>query len=524
MSASGNPIRVGELLVHAGMITEEQLEDRLEMARTIGQPLGQILLRSKDVNRYQLICMLQIQSSILDQAITLQQGLAAIELVCQNGLELSDAMCAVGYDREQSNTFKLGEILIEANLINQLQLIDSLSDAIQNTLPLGQVLVQSGKIRPDIIAKALSIQKQVRAAKLSRKEGIAKLRAYADEVITAAMRVAPASDINESIGPIQDLVLHRIKRVKSETLIEEQNKGPKSFLGKTIGGRYQIVSFIGEGGMSFVYLVKHRSLETVLALKMMQPHHHQDADMIQRFKQEAKAVATLSHPNLVTIHDYGVTEEGFLFFVMDYVQGTNLSQFLKMHISLSLPQSLPIFIQMCRALEHAHSKGLVHRDLKPSNILIDQSGEDFVKIVDFGIAKLLTENSDVDEKITKSGEIFGSPMYMSPEHCMGRELDARSDVYSMGCVMYEALTGQPPFVGVTAYEIFFKQMNTTPNALLLNEDSLVSAEIEQIVMSCLSRDPVNRYQSMTLLRCALEDISHKLQATHMKSGEQEIQS
>ncbi len=514
MSASGNQIRVGELLVQAGMLTEEQLEDRLEMARTIGQPLGQILLRSKDVNRYQLICMLQIQSSILDSAITVAQGLEVVDLVCRNGVELGDALCTVGYDKVQSNTFKLGEILLESNLITQIQLIEALTDSLHTSLPLGQVLVQSGKIRPDVVAKALSMQKQVRAGKVNRNDGITRLRAYADEVITAAMRTKPLVDLKEAIAPIQDLVLHRIKRVKNETLIEEQDKGPKAFLGKTIGGRYQIVSFIGEGGMSFVYLVKHRALDKVMALKMMQPHHHQDGDMIQRFKQEAKSVATLNHPNLVTIHDYGVTEEGFLYFVMDYVKGTNLSQLLKIQRTLPLRLALPIFIQMCRALEHAHGKGLVHRDLKPSNImLVDGTPEDFVKIVDFGIAKLVTHNENVDEhRITKSGEIFGSPMYMSPEHCMGRELDPRSDVYSMACVMYEALAGQPPFIGMTAYETFFKQMNTTPGVLQLSgQPASVCQEINKIVISCLHRDPINRYQSMTLLRKALECLSEKLE-------------
>lgn len=514
MTANNGPIRVGELLVQAGMLTEEQLEDRLEMAKTIGQPLGQILIRSKDLNRYQLICMLQIQSTISDGAITLVQGLEAVQLVCRNGVELGEALITVGYDKFQSNTFKLGEILIGANLISQLQLVDALTDSLQTSLPLGQVLVQSGKVRPDVIAKALSIQKNVRCGKISRAEGISKLRKYADEVITAAMRAKIAVDAETAIGPINDLVLHRIKRVKSETLIEEQDKGPTAFLGKTIGGRYQIISFIGEGGMSFVYLVKHKALDKVMALKMMQPHHHQDADMIQRFKQEAKAVASLNHPNVVTIHDYGVTEEGFLFFVMDYLKGTNLSQLLKTDTRLNLRRSLPIFIQMCKALEHAHGKGIVHRDLKPSNImLLDENNEDFVKIVDFGIAKMMGEKEDLDERITKSGEIFGSPMYMSPEHCMGRTLDARSDIYSMACVMYETLTGQAPFMGLTAYEIFFKQMNTAPPPFELpTEDcSGLMAEVEKVVIGCLHRDAAERCQSMSSLRQTLEALSEKME-------------
>lgn len=516
MSASSNPIRVGELMVQAGLLTEEQLEDRLEMARTIGQPLGQILLRSKDVNRYQLICMLQIQSFILDRALTLHQGLEAIELVCSSGIELADALQSVGYNQEESNSFsfKLGEILLEANLINQLHLVDALTDSLHTSLPLGQILVQSGKIRPDVVAKALSIQKQVRCGKVTRKDGISKLRAYADEVITAAMRSKVLNDVSDVITPIRELVLHRIKRVKNETLFEEQNKGPAAFLGKTIGGRYQILSLIGEGGMSFVYLVKHRNLDKVMALKMMQPHHHQDADMIQRFKQEAKSVATLSHPNLVSIHDYGVTEEGFLFFVMDYVKGTTLSQLLKQNTAISLHVALPIFVQMCNALEHAHTKGIIHRDLKPSNIMLvqEQGQKDVVKIVDFGIAKLLTPKDSPEDKITKSGEIFGSPMYMSPEHCMGRELDPRSDVYSMACVMYEMLAGQPPFVGVTAYEIFFKQMNTNPLPLELPAElGKIAEDVNTLVLSCLNRDPILRYQSMTELRHALANLVWRLE-------------
>jgi eukaryotic-like serine/threonine-protein kinase len=245
----------------------------------------------------------------------------------------------------------------------------------------------------------------------------------------------------------------------------------------------------------------------------MQPHHHQDADMIQRFKQEAKAVSSLSHPNVVTLHDYGVTEEGFLFFVMDYLKGTNLAQRIRAEKCLPLTTSLKIFVQMCRALDHAHSLRIVHRDLKPSNImLLEEDVENFVKIVDFGIAKLVTQNNDIDEhRITKSGEIFGSPMYMSPEHCMGRPLDARSDIYSLGCVMYETLTGQPPFVGLTAYEIFFKQMNTSPAPMEISGPPSLCEAIERVVFACLDRDENRRFQSMTLLREALEKLAEQIE-------------
>src|SRR5262249_17235194 len=228
--------------------------------------------------------------------------------------------------------------------------------------------------------------------------------------------------------------------------------------------------------------------------------------VLQRFQNEAKATSTLHHPNIVSTLDCGVSTQGHAFLIMDLVDGISLSHLIKDNETLPPERALNIFHQICDALAHAHKKGIIHRDLKPSNVVIltDRDIPDIVKIVDFGIAKIVTEQEEGDlttQGLTKTGEVFGSPLYMSPEQCRGQKLDGRSDVYSMGCLMYQTLTGRPPLAGGNPLETIYRQMSDAPTPIVQdNEPENLTKRLSAIIMKCLAKDAGDRYQSMELLK------------------------
>jgi serine/threonine protein kinase len=286
------------------------------------------------------------------------------------------------------------------------------------------------------------------------------------------------------------------------TGLEPENSA-YAMIGTMIDKHYEIMSVIGSGGMSVVYVAKDIRLKKIVALKMMLPHLVANPLSMQRFQQEAEAASNLNHPNVVGVHNFGVSKSTQPYLIMDYCQGTSLGNLVTEKGRLDLDRAVPIFIQIASALAHAHEKGVIHRDLKPSNILLTTSGDqhDIVKIVDFGIAKILPQEGREAAQLTQTGEIFGSPMYMSPEQCRGEKLDARSDIYSMGCVMYETLTGNPPIQGTNMLEILFKHINEMPPRLTQTASGMpFPAKLEAIVFKTLAKDPAERYQTMAALR------------------------
>jgi serine/threonine protein kinase/tetratricopeptide (TPR) repeat protein len=283
----------------------------------------------------------------------------------------------------------------------------------------------------------------------------------------------------------------------------EPEVAANALLGTVIDKHYEIMSVIGSGGMSVVYLAKDIRLKKIVALKMMLPHLVANPLSMQRFQQEAEAASNLNHPNVVGVHNFGVSKSTQPYLIMDYCQGISLGNLIVEQGRLDLDRAVPIFIQIAGALSHAHEKGVIHRDLKPSNILVTQSAEqrDLIKIVDFGIAKILPQEGREAAQLTQTGEIFGSPMYMSPEQCRGERLDVRSDIYSMGCVMYETLAGCPPIEGANMLEILFKHINEMPPRLTQTASGLpFPAKLEAIVFKTLAKDPGERYQTMAALR------------------------
>lgn len=282
-------------------------------------------------------------------------------------------------------------------------------------------------------------------------------------------------------------------------------------VGSTIDERYEIISLLGKGGMSVVYKAKDLFLDRIVAVKMLLKGSVASHEALQRFQYEAKAISQLKHPNIIQVYAFNASELG-VYLVMDYLEGISLDEILREDKRVPVDRALPIFRQTAAALEHAHSQGIVHRDLKPSNIMLvhefESAEDDVVKLVDFGIAKLMPHEGEQVQQLTRAGAVFGTPAYMSPEQCTGRPLDARSDIYSFGSVMFEIIVGDPPLEGETPLATMYLQLQEKPP--LLSEampGQEVSLDLERIIAKCLEKDPDNRFQTMNEVVGALASIN-----------------
>lgn len=276
-----------------------------------------------------------------------------------------------------------------------------------------------------------------------------------------------------------------------------------TLVGTKLADRYQIISVIGHGGMGVVYKARHELMDRIVAIKMLKPQLIMDAQSAQRFQQEAKAASRLSHANVITLFDFGMTATGQPYLVMDYLPGTSLADLIKQEGRVGVERFLRICAQVCDALDHAHRHGIIHRDLKPGNIMLTvRDGEpDFVKVVDFGVAKILPFAGEDSQSVTRSGEVFGSPVYMSPEQCVGEPLDVRSDVYSMGVVMYEMLTGRVPLRGKDIIQtIMMHKCDMPPRFSQVRPDLNLPERLETVVLNALQKDPCRRHQTMAELK------------------------
>lgn len=272
----------------------------------------------------------------------------------------------------------------------------------------------------------------------------------------------------------------------------------------TMVGKYKILSVIGQGGMGVVYKAEQIVMQRLVALKMIRAGV-KDSGVILRFQQEAKAISALNHPNIVTVYECTVSDDGTPYLAMEYVDGKTLAD---SDIRLNPEQSVDIFIQLCDALGHAHEQGVIHRDLKPGNIVFSSSPGNgaavSVKILDFGIAKLLPSSGKQYLELTRTGQPIGSPSYMSPEQCRAEELDARSDIYSLGCVMYRVLTGKAMFESESLFKVLGQHLTETPQPFSeACPDIRIPVELEEIVFKALEKNKDRRYQSMGELQDAL---------------------
>lgn len=292
----------------------------------------------------------------------------------------------------------------------------------------------------------------------------------------------------------------------------------KEHVGTIIAGRYRILNLLGVGGMGSVFKAEHIMLGTLVAIKILNRDLATNATALKRFAQEAKAASSLKHTNIATVSDYGLTEGGFPYFVMDLMDGKSLQEIIAEKEFLQWQQAVDIGIQISDAMAYAHSQGIYHRDLKPANIMISQTakGDERATVVDFGIAKFANETQNA-QKITQTGEVFGSPLYMSPEQCTGKPLDGRSDVYSFGCLMFEMLTGKVPFIGPNAVATILMQINDPPPSLRTNQNQRITQSIptglDTVILHCLGKEPSDRYSSMDAVKADLQLVKRGLPPT-----------
>jgi serine/threonine-protein kinase len=290
-------------------------------------------------------------------------------------------------------------------------------------------------------------------------------------------------------------------------------------IGTVLAGRYELLEILGQGGMAVVYKARQKGSNQPIAIKMLHEDLVADAAALKRFEQEELAISRLNHPHILRVYEIGTMDRSRPYIATELIEGASLESVLKEAGRLPLAVSLSIFIQACSGLAHAHKQGVIHRDLKPSNLmLIDNEKDDsiFVKIVDFGIAKLMFLE-DAQKSDGKKDQIVGSPLYMSPEQCRGENLDARSDIYSLGCVMYKTVTGVAPFHGKDLTELLNKQINDLPASFRVASPHLkLPRKLESIIFRAMAKDRADRYQSMNELKRDLLALSKKY------SGEKEL--
>jgi serine/threonine-protein kinase len=272
-------------------------------------------------------------------------------------------------------------------------------------------------------------------------------------------------------------------------------------------GSYQLGELLGRGGMGEVYKATHRMLARPAAIKLIRPEMVATGDpagaqlAVQRFRREAEVAASLRSPNTVELYDFGVTDDGTLYFVMELLEGMDLESLVHAHGPVAASRVIHIVRQTCASLEEAHERGLMHRDIKPANIHLGRLGlvYDFVKVLDFGLVKPIADKSIGQTLATQAGLIIGTPGYMAPEMAFGEKVDGRADLYALGCVAYYLLTGQQVFDGATAMQIMSKHLQAAPVPPSERGAFTIPAGLDALVLSCLAKKPEERPQSVAEL-------------------------
>lgn len=276
-----------------------------------------------------------------------------------------------------------------------------------------------------------------------------------------------------------------------------------TLIGRVLDGRYRLDSLIGEGGMGDVYRATHVHIDTEFAVKLLKPEFVANQTAIKRFRLEAKAAGRINHPNAIKVTDFGVTPENIVYLVMEVINGYSLRSLMGSVGGLDYIRTVNIVRQICGAVDAAHRSGVIHRDIKPDNILIEiVNNTERVKVLDFGIAKL--RETKADAYLTQAGTIIGTPQYMSPEQCQGKQIDTSSDIYSIGIILYEMLTGHVPFDADSTMQVVYKQLHEPPPPINEVAPHLPEALVH-VVMRALEKDPANRQSSAIELSEELKD-------------------
>ncbi len=274
--------------------------------------------------------------------------------------------------------------------------------------------------------------------------------------------------------------------------------------GALLDGKYEILKLLGTGGFGSVYQAHHIGTDKIVALKVLHPNLAIDSDALNRFQREARIISTLRHDNILEVYAFGSTSDGIFYMSTEFVDGRSLAEILAEHGPFNSKDALPILEQICKGMQYAHDNNVLHRDLKPANVIIvtdKTTGAMTAKIVDFGLARLTGDRAG--QVLTQTGEVIGDPNYMSPEQCQGRPLDARSDIYSFGCLMYAVFTGRPPFLSDTPVASLFKQISEQPKPFAAERG--LPRSVESITLTALAKEPQKRYESFNLLRETLQD-------------------
>lgn len=270
----------------------------------------------------------------------------------------------------------------------------------------------------------------------------------------------------------------------------------QTLIGSTIDRKYRLDALLGVGGMGSVYKATRLLIGDTVAVKLLRAEQLQDSQGLERFRREAQAAARLKHPNVVTIHDFGVTEEGLAFLVMELVEGNSLGDLVKQSGSLNISDTLEIISQIASAIDEAHRHDIIHRDLKPDNIIVSLSSTGFrVKVLDFGVARMRDASAGIGT-LTQTGMIVGTLYYMSPEQCRGEQLDGRSDIYSLGIMLYEMLTGIVPFHAPSFTAILLEHISKPPPSLRVKNPN-ISPAVEAVVMHALEKEHEKRPRTAT---------------------------
>lgn len=307
-----------------------------------------------------------------------------------------------------------------------------------------------------------------------------------------------------------------VRRIDDAREIGTRHSGvsrtPDARIGTVIDNRYRVEALLGEGGMGLVYRVTHTELQKTLAVKVLRTENIRDDEVLARFRREAQSASNIGNEHIVDIHDFGTMPDGSTYFVMECLQGVDLIDAIDKVQRFPEARAVHIARQICVALGAAHRAGIVHRDLKPENVFLTTRGddEDFVKVLDFGIAKVANR----PHRLTRDGEVLGTPHYMSPEQCSGDDVDHRTDVYALGVLLYEMVTGHVPHDADSMMAILTKQMYEDPVAPSTRVKH-ISPELERIILCSLEKRPEQRYATME----AMEADLRRLEETPRAGGQ-----
>ncbi|HEY5950315.1 MAG TPA: serine/threonine-protein kinase [Kofleriaceae bacterium] len=302
--------------------------------------------------------------------------------------------------------------------------------------------------------------------------------------------------------------------------------GVADLVGREIAGRYRIVKKLGEGGMGAVYRGEQISLKRPVAVKVLRPELGSNQMILRRFNAEAEAVAKLSHPNTVNIYDFGQDSDGSLFIAMEYIEGRSLREALQKEGPFSSTRAIHIAIQVAASLSDAHSHSIVHRDLKPDNVMLQDRGrsKDVVRVLDFGIAKLRDDNRATQQAMTQAGDMLGTPQYMAPEQIRGEAIDGRTDIYALGCMIYEMVTSRMPFEAATIMAMLSKHLIEQPVPPSQRRPDLgIPPAIDQLVLAAMAKDAASRPATMDQFSELLHGVLASLPADPNRSAGMSVQ-